>query len=158
MTDKDGHQHHNTVPIGNIHPESWAVQKEYGTARLASVFVELLEKTASPFVTAVSDNIVSKAVFFDERLFLVGESLSLFRPHTALSTNQSALHCLLLEQVLTGKINPSTWEKSALRYGRANRVLSNAVGSFGLGGWPLLELANYSCEMISQRICIILGV
>ncbi|KAL8942198.1 MAG: hypothetical protein Q9211_001496 [Gyalolechia sp. 1 TL-2023] len=48
MTDKDGQQHHNTIPAGKIHPETWAAQKLYGATRLASVFVELIEKTGDP--------------------------------------------------------------------------------------------------------------
>jgi 2-polyprenyl-6-methoxyphenol hydroxylase-like FAD-dependent oxidoreductase len=57
------------------------------------------------FVTAISDCISPQASFYDGKLFLVGDALALFRPHVAQSTNQSVLHCLLLEKLLQGGIN-----------------------------------------------------
>ncbi|KAL9608151.1 MAG: hypothetical protein Q9167_007003 [Letrouitia subvulpina] len=159
MTDTDGHIHRQTVPVGKMRAEVWAAQKEYGRSILASVFVELVHKTKQPFISAVSDHIASQAVFFEDRLFLVGDALSLFRPHIALSTNQSALHCLLLEKVLSKRMPASTWESIVLRYGRANRLLSNVLGAYGLGGiWDLLR--NSCCyvrEIVKQRILGVLG-
>jgi hypothetical protein len=87
MTDTDGHVHHNMVPTGKLRKDIWDRQTGIGKSVLPKHFVELLEKTKQPFVSAVSDSIAPAASFFDGKLILVGDALSLFRPHVALSTN-----------------------------------------------------------------------
>jgi 2-polyprenyl-6-methoxyphenol hydroxylase-like FAD-dependent oxidoreductase len=82
-----------------------------------------------PFVTAISDCISPQASFYDGKLFLVGDALALFRPHVAQSTNQSALHCLLLEKLLQGRINLEAYEEQVMMYAHTTLLWSREVGS-----------------------------
>lgn len=152
MNDSDGHRHANMVPIGKMRDEVWARQSTRGKSILAPPFAELLGKTRQPFISAIRDHIAPRASFFGGKLLLVGDAFALFRPHAGLSTNQAALHCLLLEKVLKGEMSVSEWEREISRYGRRNRLLSIALGTYGqVGGWPFVRsLIRYCLVFIGQ--------
>lgn len=154
MTDTDGHVHHNMVPTGKLRKEVWDKQTGIGKSVLPNPFVELLEKTKQPFVSAVSDSIVPTALFFDGKLILVGDALSLFRPHIALSTNQGALHCSLLEKVLKGEMSMMQWERKALQYASSTRLSSIVVGNYGQKDLAslLVSIVKYFLVIIGQKI------
>jgi hypothetical protein len=154
MTDTDDHVHHNMVPAGKLRKEVWGKQTGIGKSVLPKPFVELLEKTKQPFVSAVSDSIVPTASFFDGKLILVGDALSLFRPHVALSTNQGALHCSLLEKVLKGEMSMMQWERKALQYASSTRLSSIVVGNYGQKDLAslLMSIVKYFLVIIGQKI------
>ena len=154
MTDSDGHHHHNTLPPGKMRPEIWSKQKTYAQSVLARPFAELVEKTTQPFISSVSDTRAPRASFFDGKILLVGDALTLFRPHVALSANQAALDCLLLKKVLDGKMTTKEWERQVLQYGAKIRLLSNMTGSFSqFGGLTFAVSAmQYGLLIVRQKV------
>ncbi|KAK0515469.1 hypothetical protein JMJ35_001503 [Cladonia borealis] len=153
MTDVDGHRHRSTLPPGKIRPEVWARQQAKGRQLLAAPVRELVEIIKVPFVTAVSDFRAPQACFLDSKLLLVGDALSLFRPHIAQSTNQSATDCLLLEKVFTGDMEISQWEKEVMQYAHMTRLQSNVFGTKRMSGyWVYLYHAfRYRVAAVAKR-------
>ena len=154
MTDVDGRQHRNTLPIGKMAPAVWEKQKTFATTTLPAPFAELVRKTTKPFITAVTDIAAPKASFFDGKLLLVGDALVPFRPHVACSTNQAALNALLLEKVLEGEINLNGWERQVMDYAEITRLRSITWGSWyqvGYLSW-ILSQSRYLLEALRQKV------
>lgn len=129
MTDVDGHRHRNTLPAGKIRPEVWAKLKAHAAEVLEPSFLELINKTTEPFISTVRDCASPRASFFDGRLLLVGEALTLMRPHTGMSFSHAAVNCLLL-QVFEGEISLADWEKEVLQYAERTRLQSMVMGNY----------------------------
>lgn len=91
MTDVDGHRHRNALPIGKMRLEPWAKQNMHAGEVLTPPFLELVNKTTEPFMSTVNDSAATKATFFDAKVVLVGEALTLLRPHTGMSFNHAAV-------------------------------------------------------------------
>jgi hypothetical protein len=106
------------------------------------------------FVSTVSDTIPERASFFDGKLLLVGEALALIRPHLALSTNQSALHCLQLEKALKGEMTIAQWERKVLQYATRSQAMTNAFGTwFQYGGLTFMRnLLKFCWTLIAQAL------
>ena len=130
MTDIDGYTHRNTLPIGKMRPEIWTKHKAYGAGVLTPPFLELVNKTTQPFISTVNDCVATQASFFDGKLLVVGEALTLLRPHTGMSFNHAAVSCLLLEKVLKGDINIKQWEEQVLQYREKAMLLSITAGCY----------------------------
>lgn len=140
MTDCDNHRHRNTLPVGKMRAEVWNKQKSHAAKVMNAPFLELINKTTKPFVSAVSDTRPDRASFFDSKLLLVGEALALIRPHLALSTNQSAMNCLQLEKALKKEVTIAQWERQVLHYAARSQAMTNAFGTyFQYGGWTFLR-------------------
>ena len=92
LTDCDGQTHRWTLPHGKVNLKVWESQKKYARGNLPPQFAELVDKTHSPFVQAVTDVIAPQACHYDGRVILVGDALAGFRPHTVASTSQAAFH------------------------------------------------------------------
>lgn len=124
LTGVGGHVHRNYVGVGQIRPSVWKEQVETASKILNRPFVELVTKTAASAaaISVIHDYSSPKAIFHDEKVLLVGDALALFRPHAALSFNQAATDCLLLEDVMRKKIDLRVWEKDVTAYG--NRGLT----------------------------------
>ena len=154
MTDSDGHRHRNTLPEGKMNEKVWARQVSRAQEILNAPFIELVQKTKTPFISTVRDAMTSKASFFDGKLLLVGDALALFRPHCALSANQAALDCLALERVMKGEINVQQWEKQVLGYGTKIRALSTAIGNwYVVGGVAAIgSILNYFLIVLKQKL------
>jgi hypothetical protein len=156
MTDSTGYRHHFTIPPGKMATSVWSKQKAYARTEFPTAMSELISKTTSPFVTAVSETQMSRATFLpspitkEPKLLVVGDALSQFRPHVALSSNQSALHALLLEKFLTGKESLAKWERQVLQYGNEKRLLSKILGTFAQFGLVAMGKAvvEYGCCVI----------
>ncbi|KAI4169679.1 MAG: hypothetical protein LQ343_005501 [Gyalolechia ehrenbergii] len=101
MTDTEGHCHRITMPMDKMRPEVCAQHKLNADRLLPSAFAEVVRATSQPFVQCITEASAPKAVFFDGHLFLAGDAFCTFRPHVASSTNQAALHALLLRRTLT---------------------------------------------------------
>lgn len=151
LTDKHGRTHRNFLPAGSMREEVWAKQRKKGNDTLAAPFAELIQKTAQPFISAIHDYVAPQATFYDEKLLLVGEALTLFRPHLALSFNQAALHCLLLEQVMKGETTMRSWKRQVLKYGRRKQLINAAMGDFFIFGGTtfVLSLIRYILSLLS---------
>jgi hypothetical protein len=96
--------------------------------------LELIEKTANPAISVIHDYACPKAAFFDGKVLLVGDALALFRPHAALSFNQAALDCLLLEKVMTGEMDIKTWETKVTVYGARSLAVNETAGAYAIYG------------------------
>ncbi|KAL8895743.1 MAG: hypothetical protein Q9207_008037 [Kuettlingeria erythrocarpa] len=130
MTDIDGRTHRNTLPAGKMRPDIWSKHKAHAAQVLTAPFLELVNKTSEPFISTVNDCTATQASFFDGRLLLVGEALTLLRPHTGMSFNHAAVSCLLLKKVLTGEIDMVQWEREVLQYRERTMLLAIVVGSY----------------------------
>jgi len=114
MTDVDGNKHRFTLPTGgHMQPRVWEKQKAFAKQTLPPQFAELVNLTDKPFVQAITDLEPPKSKREVARLMggkavIVGDALAGFRPHTAASTSQAALHALLLERVFS---NDMTWDE-----------------------------------------------
>jgi 2-polyprenyl-6-methoxyphenol hydroxylase-like FAD-dependent oxidoreductase len=111
MTDSSGTKHRWTLPVGKVSPTVWANQQNSAKAVLPKQFSELVQKTKHPFVQVITDVISPQAVYMDGKVILVGDALCGLRPHTAASTSQAAMHALGLEDVMSGWMKLSDWEK-----------------------------------------------
>ena len=159
MTDVDGCTHRNTLPAGKMKLETWQKHKIHASQILNPPFLELVNKTAEPFISTVNDCASTKASFFDGKLLLVGEALTLLRPHTGMSFDHAAVNCLLLQRVLKGEMSMVQWEKEVLRYAEKTRLLSACVGSyyqFGLlSSAFLISITRYLFALLRQVLCSI---
>lgn len=143
LTDVNGHKHRYYLPSGKMRDEVWSQQKAVAEKTLPPPFLELINKIQQPFVAVISDTTASNASFLDGKLLLVGDALTLFRPHNALSSNQAAFDCLQLKKALQGEITLSEWEARVLRYARLNRLRAISWGAYFQVGW----LAYFTSEM-----------
>ena len=152
LTDIDGHKHRYSLPSGKMRNEGWERQKAVAEDLLPPPFFELINKIDHPFVTVISDTAPSKASFFDGRLLLVGDVLTLFRPHNALSSNQAAFDCLQSEKMLQGEINVSEWETRVLQHAKLNRLRAISWGAYFQIGWLayLKSEMRFRSEMVFQ--------
>ena len=140
------------LPPGKIGAEVWDKQKDYARTVLAPPFVELIEKTTPPFISRVSDAIAPRASFFDGKLLVVGGALALYRPQVALSANQAAMNCLLLERVIKGEMELAEWERLVLEYGTATRLLSILAGDFSqFGGLKVARSVIRYCVCVAWQ-------
>lgn len=111
MTDSSGEHHRFTLPAGKMKRSIWEAQQAYAKSILPPQFSELVEKTKEPFIQAVTDVLSPKHIFMDGKVILVGDALAGFRPHTAASTSQAAMHALMLDQVMGGNMEVEEWEE-----------------------------------------------
>jgi 2-polyprenyl-6-methoxyphenol hydroxylase-like FAD-dependent oxidoreductase len=123
MTDKDGNTHRYTLPTGGkMRDEVWEARKQRAKEILPTQYYELVEKTKTPFVQAITDlkpPADGKCWFLDGKAVLVGDALSGFRPHTAASTSQAALHALLLGKVFSGEMSREHYQENVIDYAKA---------------------------------------
>ena len=129
MTDNQGTRHHTTLPVGGVRDDVWLRQREYAREVLPHQFAELVNSTRCPFVQSITDVLSPQALFFDQKLLLIGDALAGFRPHTAASTNQAALHALLLEQVMKGEMAWAEYEENVLDFARTVSAQGIAMGN-----------------------------
>lgn len=140
MTDKKGQKHRFTLPVGDMREEIRSQQVAYARKSLPPQFAELVEKTEHPFIQAITDVSSPQASFFDGKVLFVGDALCGFRPHTAASTSQAALHAQLLDHVFQGEMSKSEWEKEVLEYaGRLSRHGISLGERSQFGRHPLSE-------------------
>ncbi|KAI1771753.1 FAD/NAD(P)-binding domain-containing protein [Hypoxylon cercidicola] len=113
----DGHRHHNIVPAGHVRAEIWAARLEHAKGvPLPPPFLEAITKIRQPFLQAITELLSPRAAFEDGRVLLVGDALSLFRPHTAFSGTQAAFDALRVEDYVGGGMSARGWEEKVLRY------------------------------------------
>lgn len=122
MTDKNGNTHRYTLPTGgHMRHEVWTDMKKRAREDLPPQYAELVEKTTTPFVQAITDlepPTDGKAWYLGGKTVIVGDAYSGFRPHTAASTSQAALHALLLGELFAGNMDREKYENQVYGYGR----------------------------------------
>ena len=155
LTDTDGHTHRNTLPMGKMNPAVWQKQRDRAAPAMAPAFLELVNKTTLPFVSAIRDRGSPRASFLDGKVLFVGEALTLMRPHTGMSFNHSAFNCLALQKVLRGELTLQDWEREVLEWGRWHSSLATAVGLYFLRHvWSpifMLSVIKFILTFLRQR-------
>ncbi|KAI1411803.1 FAD/NAD(P)-binding domain-containing protein [Hypoxylon sp. FL1857] len=114
----DGHRHHYTVPAGRVRESIWSARMEHIKNELPAPFLEIVTRIRRPFVQVVTEFSMSppRAAFEDGKVLLMGDALTLLRPHTALGTAQAAFHALAIEDYVSGRISAAEWENQVLRF------------------------------------------
>ena len=129
MTDTSGTTHRLTLPAGgHMLPEVWEAQKANAIAMLPPQFAELVNKTKNPFVQAITDlepPADKKCWLLGGKAVLVGDALAGFRPHTAASTAQAALHALMLARMFGGKLDKEEYQNEVIDF--ATRLQNQGV-------------------------------
>ncbi|GCB27870.1 2,6-dihydroxypyridine 3-monooxygenase [Aspergillus awamori] len=127
----DGHRHHNIVPSGRVRQDIWAERTRQAKALpLSKPMLEIFLKIQHPFIQVITDFCSHQAAFEDGKVLLVGDGLSLFRPHTAFSGTQAAFHALRTAEFVNGMTTLQQWESKVLRYSRLHYLQSNWYGDF----------------------------
>ncbi|KAJ7485013.1 monooxygenase [Mycena galericulata] len=141
MTDKNGRVHSNAMRPGDLPAD--VIETEYRQRAeeiLPPQFKEIVLKTKNPFFQRVTDMMAPKAVFHDGRVILFGDALQGPRPHTAASTNQGAVHALLLFDHLRQasarktplqaalKALEGEWQDTALSYAKSLAYSGKMMG------------------------------
>jgi 2-polyprenyl-6-methoxyphenol hydroxylase-like FAD-dependent oxidoreductase len=132
FTDIHEKEHAGTVPRGKLRPEVFEKLKALASTTMPPEYANILSSTPNPFVSKVYDVLSPRAVFFDGKLFLVGDARITIRPNAGMSTTNAAHDCNKLEEVIQGKITPKHWEKAVLRYGAAQQGFAMVIAAFGL--------------------------
>ena len=130
MTDTDGRRHRNTLPVGKMRPEVWAKLKAHAGEVLEPSFLELINKTTEPFISTIRYCASPRASFFDGRRLLVGEALTLRRPHTGISFSHAAMNYLLLQKEFRRKIPVTNWQREVLQYAEKMKLQSMVLGDY----------------------------
>ncbi|KZV98097.1 FAD/NAD(P)-binding domain-containing protein [Exidia glandulosa HHB12029] len=129
LTDRDGKQHRITLPPGGVQPAVWEKQKQKGQAELPPQLHDLMDKTEVPFVQAITDNASPRASLWGGRLLIVGDALAGFRPHTAASTSQAAMHALMVARLFRGETTLEKWERDVLNYAKVTQARGIMLGN-----------------------------
>lgn len=127
----DGHRHHNLVPAGRVREGIWNAQVQRAKdVPLPLPFLEVMIKIRGPFIQVITEFCAPKAAFEDGRVLLVGDALSLFRPHTAFSGTQAAFHALRVEEYVGRRITLQEWEEKVIRFSNLHWAQSIWWGKF----------------------------
>jgi hypothetical protein len=110
MTGTDGIRHHTKLPPGKVRPHIWDEQRAYARAKFALPYLTIIDNIVSPFVHLITDYHSPQASFANGKVLLVGDALTLLRPHIAFSTNQAAYQALWTERLVKGEVDPVQYE------------------------------------------------
>jgi len=123
MTDKDGRMRQFIVPAGMVRPSVWEslLQRAH---LLSEPHREVLKSIKRPFIQSITDFVAPAAVLGGGKVLLVGDALSLYRPHTASSTNQVGYQCLALERFMRGHSTIEEWERDILQFAHLHHARS----------------------------------
>ena len=150
MTDQDGHQHKATVLIRE---DVWRKQCLHGNEVFTAPYKEVMGKIAHPYVQKITDYCSPRAAFLEGKVLLVGDAMTLFRPHIAFANNQAAFDCLQTKRYLDGEIDLSTWETEVLRFGHLHWLRSVWWGeSFQRGRLYSLPAAFWYWLAVGRRM------
>ncbi|KAH8774323.1 hypothetical protein F5883DRAFT_546618 [Diaporthe sp. PMI_573] len=132
MTDGvDGHRHRYIVPAGRVQPQVWEQRVNHARSiPFPAPFLEVISKIERPFIQLITDYCSPHAALEYGRILLIGDALSLFRPHTAFSGSQAAYHALRTADYVNGKIGLAEWEEKVLRYSALHWSQSMFYGQF----------------------------
>jgi 2-polyprenyl-6-methoxyphenol hydroxylase-like FAD-dependent oxidoreductase len=132
LTDRDGHQHRNSLPQGGTTDEAIAELRVLAHREVHPRMAELIEATPDPFIQKIVDVVVPRTVF--GRTCLLGDAAFVVRPHTAGATAKAATDAMLLADVLQqsgGDVKKalSAFQSAQLRYGCELHQYGVALGN-----------------------------
>lgn len=129
LTDKEAHTHRTTLPKGQMRPEIWQAQLQLARETFHPDLVEIFDNTEQPFATIISSIASTRAAFFNNRLFLIGDALAQKQPNTAQGVNCAAKDAMELVSMIEGKIRPEEWEEGVVVRGSLESLRSVAFGA-----------------------------
>ncbi len=118
MTDIDGKRRRVTIPPGMMRQEAWDMIKERARGRLPPQMAEMVEKSRQPFVQLITDVITPRNSFCNKKVFLIGDALAGFRPHTVASTSQAAFDVMILCEYLDGNMDHDEFVRRTMEFAR----------------------------------------
>lgn len=134
VDNQSGHRHRTIVPSGQVKEDVWRNQLHKArTVPLPAPYLEVITKIRQPFIQVVTELCAPKAAFEEGKVLLVGDGLTLYRPHTAFSGTQAAFHAMQVADLVEGKIDVKMWEERVLRYGYLHWTQSVWFGEFYQG-------------------------
>ncbi|KAI4156378.1 MAG: hypothetical protein LQ340_000314 [Diploschistes diacapsis] len=134
LTSTSGHLHRWSVPRGELRSDVWSVQTRRASSRLSPAFAELISAVDEPFVQVISDCRSARAVFAGGRILLVGDALSMIRPHTGKGVSFAASQVLGLEDWVKGKKDLAEWERNVVDGGWLGVLESRSWAAYYMGG------------------------
>jgi 2,6-dihydroxypyridine 3-monooxygenase len=122
MTDKDGIVREVSLSAGSVQGQHVNTLRENAASMLPSPLVEIVQKTAQPFIQMVFDCEVPHMAF--GRVCLIGDAAFVARPHVAAGTAKAAEDAWQLGEAVKkagGDVVAALkrWEPNQLRLGRA---------------------------------------
>jgi 2-polyprenyl-6-methoxyphenol hydroxylase-like FAD-dependent oxidoreductase len=128
LTDRNGAQHHNSLPQGGATNQALVSLRELARKEVHPRLAELVAATPDPFIQTIVDVVVPQTVF--GRACLLGDAAFVVRPHTAGATAKAATDAMLLagalEKSSSVKAALSSFQSVQLRYG-------NQLHQYGVG-------------------------
>ncbi|KAJ6787277.1 hypothetical protein PWT90_01698 [Aphanocladium album] len=129
LTGVDGHCHRTTLPKGQMRSEVWAAQVASANRVMHPDIAQLVAKIEQPFASTISSIISTKAFYFNEKLFLVGDALAQVQPNIGQGTNLAANAALTLRDVFLGTKSAKEFETEILGESREVNAKAIALGS-----------------------------
>ncbi|MBX9661524.1 MAG: hypothetical protein K2X00_23440 [Nitrospiraceae bacterium] len=131
LTDRTGHRHHNSLPLGGASDETLAGLRDLARREVHPRMAELIEATTEPFIQTIVDVVVPRTVF--GRACLLGDAAFVVRPHTAGATAKAARDAMLLASVLLHAPDDvdaalQVFQDTQLRYGNEIHQYGVALG------------------------------
>ena len=132
MTDAiDLHRHHNIVQAGHVRKDIWdRLLKKARDKPLPTPLLDIITKIKRPFIQVITEFTSPQATFENGKVLLVGDALSLYRPHTAFSATQAAFHALCVERYVNADMSLHKWEDHVLWYALLHSAQSTWYGKF----------------------------
>ncbi|KAF2788524.1 FAD/NAD(P)-binding domain-containing protein [Melanomma pulvis-pyrius CBS 109.77] len=139
-----GHRHRNTVPSGRVREDVWIKQLQNAIETpLPPPFLDVISQIRIPFIQVITEVSSPRVMFEEGKVLLIGDGLSLIRPHTAFSASQAAFHTLTLADCLAQGLDMLEWEKTVLRFGYLHNVQSWWFGNFYQGNITCISALCY---------------
>lgn len=132
LTDRDGHQHHNSLPLDGATQQALAELSALARREVHPRMAQLIEATRAPFIQKIDDVVVPRTVF--GHACLLGDAAFVVRPHTAGATAKAASDAMRLADALehsNGDIKEalSAFQSVQLRYGQELHQYGVALGN-----------------------------
>jgi 2-polyprenyl-6-methoxyphenol hydroxylase-like FAD-dependent oxidoreductase len=132
LTDRQGQQHHNSLPLGGATEQTIAELRASARREVHPRMAELIKATEQPFIQKIVDVVVPRTVF--GRVGLLGDAAFVVRPHTAGATAKAATDATLLADTLRearGDIKEAllSFQSAQLRYGHELHQYGVALGN-----------------------------
>jgi 2-polyprenyl-6-methoxyphenol hydroxylase-like FAD-dependent oxidoreductase len=99
LTDDEGRLHAAGIPPNKVTQQNIEIMRTEARTLLAPQFVEILEKTAQPFLQPICD-LSSERIAFG-RIALMGDAAFVARPHVGMGVTKAAEDALTLAQCVT---------------------------------------------------------
>jgi 2-polyprenyl-6-methoxyphenol hydroxylase-like FAD-dependent oxidoreductase len=142
LTDSARISHTYSLGVGKMDQTTKEDQRKAARDILPPPLLELWQKIESPFIQAITDSLATKAVFMNEKVFLVGDAVGGLRPHTTAGCSQGAMNALLLKRVFEkdGKMSIEEWEKAVIGWASLAQKIGVKMGNLSqFGDHPLAD-------------------